>query len=466
MSISALINDNNLSLDYLLPYLRIVCSGKKICRTAAERFEDMTLLQFGSTGPTVQLLQLALIRAGFEPGPKDGIFGVRTQNALKNFQSKNGLRPDGIVGPRTHRALMPWYLGYVTHTIVRGDTLYKIAMRHGSTIRAIETANPGIDPLNLTIGSSLVVPLPFDVVPTDINWGSTLIGYAVRGLAARYPFLTVGEMGRSVMGRPLYYISAGSGSRQVFFSAAMHANEWITAPVMFKYIEELSAAYAQGGEICSVPARDIFRRSTIYFAPAVNPDGIDLVTEELKSGTYYNSAVAMAENYPDIPFPEGWKANILGVDLNLQFPAEWEKARAIKFSQGYTSPGPRDYVGQAPLSVRESRAIYEFTRQLLPDLILAYHTQGQVIYWQYLDYEPENSREIADALARVSGYSVESTPYGSGFAGYKDWFISEYDRPGYTIEAGLGTNPLPLSQFDEIYRDNRCLMTVAATIEG
>ena len=154
------------------------------------------------------------------------------------------------------------------------------------------------------------------------------------------------------------------------------------------------------------------------------------------------------------------------MDLNLQFPAEWEKARAIKFALGYTSPGPRDFVGLAPLSARESRALYNFTRQLSPDLILSYHTQGQVIFWQYLDYEPVNSREIADALARVSGYSVESTPYESGFAGYKDWFISEYDRPGYTIEAGLGTNPLPLSQFDQIYKENRCLMTVAATIEG
>ena len=30
----------------------------------------------------------------------------------------------------------------------------------------------------------------------------------------------------------------------------------------------------------------------------------------------------------------------------------------------------------------------------------------------------------------------------------------EYDKPGYTIEAGLGTNPLPMSQFEKIYRDN------------
>ena len=42
-------------------------------------------------------------------------------------------------------------------------------------------------------------------------------------------------------------------------------------------------------------------------------------------------------------------------------------------------------------------------------------------------------------------------PFASGFAGYKDWFILKFDRPGYTVEVGTGTNPLPLSQLEAIY---------------
>ena len=49
---------------------------------------------------------------------------------------------------------------------------------------------------------------------------------------------------------------------------------------------------------------------------------------------------------------------------------------------------------------------------------------------------------------------MEEVPTESSFAGYKDWFISYYNRPGFTIEVGLGINPIPISQFDGIYREN------------
>ena len=46
----------------------------------------------------------------------------------------------------------------------------------------------------------------------------------------------------------------------------------------------------------------------------------------------------------------------------------------------------------------------------------------------------------------------------SGYAGFKDWFIQEYNRPGYTIEVGMGVSPLPMSQFAGIYEDNRLIL--------
>ena len=125
---------------------------------------------------------------------------------------------------------------------------------------------------------------------------------------------------------------------------------------------------------------------------------------------------------------------------------------------------PRDFVGYGPLTEPEALAIYNFT--LIHDfkLILAYHTQGEVIYWKYAEYLPENSQEIGERFAQVSGYTLDITPPESAFAGYKDWFIQEYNRPGYTVEAGLGENPLPISQFNQIYNDNIGILTLGAVL--
>lgn len=424
----------------------------------------MRLIRQGDSGASVELLQLALTRAGFNPGATDGVFGSRTRNALTAFQREYGLVPDGVAGPATHRALMPWYTGFVAHRIVRGDSFYSLALRYGSTLAAIETANPGLDPLRLQIGSTVIVPLGFNVVPTGISYSSALNGFCVRGLAARYPFISTGEAGRSALGRPLYYLKAGSGANRVLYNAAHHANEWITTPVLLHFLEQLLRAVSTDSLFFGVPARDILRVASLWLVPMVNPDGVDLVTGDIASGADYNSARALAAFYPQIPFPGGWKANIRGIDLNLQYPAGWEVAREIKFEQGYTRPGPRDYVGVSPLSAPESRAMLELTKTVDPALTLAYHSQGEVIYWKYLDMEPPRSREIALRFGEVSGYRVEETPYSSGFAGYKDWFIQDYDRPGCTIEVGLGENPLPVTQFDRIYEDNLGILTLGLLV--
>ena len=117
-----------------------------------------------------------------------------------------------------------------------------------------------------------------------------------------------------------------------------------------------------------------------------------------------------------------------------------------------------------PLTEPEALAIYDFTLSHNFRLVLAYHTQGKEIYWQFQNYNPVNSYQIGKQLANSSGYALSPTPYNSSFAGYKDWFIQEYNRPGYTIEAGLGENPLPISQFDEIYSDNIGILILSAIL--
>ena len=404
----------------------------------------MRILRFGSRGPAVQLLQTALNRAGFGPLRADGSFGAATRGALVHFQKANSLEPDGIAGVQSHRALLPWYTGYQLHTLLPGESFWTLSQRYGSSPEAISLANPGLPPERLPVGAALVVPL-YIFFLINIVWS-----------------IGSGQFGRSALCRPLWSLTLGHGRSRVLYNAEHHANEWITTPLLLHFAEELAAAFAGGGSIEGLRAAQLLEESTLCLVPALNPDGMDLVTGELSEGESFDRARRIAASYPRFPFPGGWKANLRGVDLNLQYPAGWEQAREIKSAQGIVSPAPADYVGPAPLSAPESHALYELTLRFDPALTISWHSQGEEIYWRYLDFEPPGARAIAERFAALSGYTAADAPYASGFAGYKDWFVQDYDRPGFTVEVGRGVNPLPIGDFEAIYR--RCAPILANAI--
>ena len=301
------------------------------------------------------------------------------------------------------------------------------------------------------------------IVRTDIPITSESCEQMILAIVEKYPLCRTEIISTTAFQRSLRTLVIGNGPRKVIYSASHHANEWITSLVLLKFAEDLAQAIAENGMIFDVEAQKIADAATIYMVPMVDPDGVDLVTGAIPPGSIpYESARNLAEFYPNIPFPNGWKANLLGVDLNLQYPAGWLQAREIKFSQGFTRPGPRDYVGRSPLNQLESRALAGYTEFIDPALVLAYHAQGEVIYWQFKDYVVPGAEELGEAFARVSDYTLEDTPFESSFAGYKDWFIQNFRRPGYTIEVGQGESPLPLSQFDKIYTDNLGILVIAA----
>lgn len=372
----------------------------------------MQTLNKNSRGNLVRFIQLTLKDIGIYTGNIDGIFGVKTENAVKEFQKNNNLTTDGIVGKDTYNAL-----------------------------------------------------LKYMSVPTTIPYSYNILLLNILSFKENYPFIVIDSIGSSVMEKSIPYIKLGVGNKEVIYVASTHANEWITSPVLMKFVEDYLNAYVNKLDIYNISITNLYNNYSIYIVPMLNPDGVDLVVGSLdKASNYYINATKISDNFPNIRFPDGWKANILGVDLNLQFPANWEMAKEIKFSQGYTRPAPRDFVGNFPLEAVEAIAIYDFIQSHNFEIMLTYHSQGEVIYYKYLDYNPPNSLKIGEELSKISGYSLELTPYSSSFAGLKDWFIMHYNLPAYTIEVGIGVNPLPISQFNKIYSDNVKILFITPTL--
>ena len=69
---------------------------------------------------------------------------------------------------------------------------------------------------------------------------------------------------------------------------------------------------------------------------------------------------------------------------------------------------------------------------------------------------------MAQIMAASSGYALDvPSPIATG-GGFKDWFIKEFERPAFTVEIGLGENPLPISELDSIYKAVREMMILCA----
>lgn len=288
------------------------------------------------------------------------------------------------------------------------------------------------------------------IVTWDRPMSSHLQARFSRRLRQTYPILEREILGRTAAGRPVEVLRLGTGKRQVLLTAAHHANESITALLLWRLLEDYCKGVREGGCLFGFSCRWLFERSTLHVIPLVNPDGADLTAGKIPpDAPEYQNVRTLADTQPHVPFPCGWKANLAGVDLNLNYPARWEVAKEKKVQE----PGPRDYPGDAPLDQPETMALAAYTRQICPDALGAWHTQGGEIYAAHPDGRVPDEA-LAKLLGSASGYALCQVPLESANAGFRDWFLQEFDRPGFTIEAGRGENPLPLTDLPQLYREN------------
>jgi len=273
----------------------------------------------------------------------------------------------------------------------------------------------------------------------------------LKEIQAAYPGLAqLTTIGKSVDGRNIYALKLGKGSTEILIHGAHHAREWITTNLVMEKMDQYAFHYAKGTSMNGYNVKDLLNKTSIWFVPMVNPDGVTLVQKGHTSAKNPTNVLKINGGSTDF---SSWKANIRGVDLNRQYPAGWD---TIVSNPG--KPSTQNYKGPSPLSEPEAKAMYDFTNNHDFKTAISYHTSGQIIYWNYKQTGDrlERDRNLANMMKNKTGYSlvpVKSNPSGGGF---NDWFLQTKRKPGFTPELSpyVGARPVPLSNFDKIWREN------------
>ena len=251
-------------------------------------------------------------------------------------------------------------------------------------------------------------------------------------------------IGNSILGRDIYAVKIGDGYPVGIAQYALHGREYITATLAF--------LHAKVG---------VFKGS-MWLIPLANPDGALLSEKGISSvkDERIKERLLSLNGKKDFSL---WKANARGVDLNVNFDAEWGKGKKnVRF------PGGEKYVGESPFSESETQALKNFTEEIQPDYTVSYHTKGEEIYWYFYQTEKARARDerLARALSLSTGYPLAFAEGSAG--GYNDWCISRFGIPAFTIEAGADTlkHPIRKEGVEDILTRNQNALFDLSTAYG
>lgn len=279
-------------------------------------------------------------------------------------------------------------------------------------------------------------------------------------LQKKHTMLEVYSVGKSVEGRELLCIKFGCGDKKIFLNGAHHSLEWITASLLMGFSFDFLNSVKKGKKLYDYDTQKIYDNATFYIMPMVNPDGVNMVINGLDEDNEYHNLVK--EMLSGIDARKVWQANIHGVDLNHNYDASFYEGKTLEKENGIFGAGSTRFSGEEPFSEPETTAVRELFCKEMFNLSIAFHSQGEVIYW---DYQNKSKYfDISKELSKASGYELDTAGGITAVSGFKDWVIEKYNLPAFTVEVGKGVNPISFSQFKKIKRDNTKLILKSATI--
>ncbi len=252
-------------------------------------------------------------------------------------------------------------------------------------------------------------------------------------------------IGKSVQGRDIHDIIVGNsqGTTCITINATHHSREYINTILVLNQIEHILRLFRDNTSFQGLSVRQLLSKSQVHFIPLVDPDGLEAYNAYLKTGS----------------LEEGFSKATIGivnannVNLNRNYDANFR-------AQTQNS-------GPAPFSEPETCALKKLHDNLAFDYSIAYHSEGNLIFWNYGQTGDlyDRTLEIARMLQKITEYALDMKPatqsqYIAGtadFGGYKDWLVT-IGHAAATIETSRGSmkmGKVAWRAYDDVWLRNK-----------
>lgn len=283
-----------------------------------------------------------------------------------------------------------------------------------------------------------------------------------------YPdLIQVNSLCQTADGRNIEEVILGDihAEHHILIQATMHAREYMNTVLAMNQIEDY-LRYQEERSYKDIKWKDLYENVCIHVIPMANPDGVAISQNGIEGLSDQNLKENLEKCYQSDntgldrnQYFTQWKANARGVDINRNFDAGWDAY------QGNSEPSTECYKGEYPESEPEAQAILKVAEEYNMDCCVAYHSYGNLIYWNYGSQgEILNAdQQLAQSVSDVTGYEMHSTVQDStDAAGCSDYFVLQLGIPAITIENGGSECPMPIEEYQPMYQRNQDLLPALA----
>ncbi len=279
----------------------------------------------------------------------------------------------------------------------------------------------------------------------------------LKKLSEKYAeFMSFDSIGTTYDDRKIYEVTVGNvnAKRHIMIQATMHAREYINSLLVMRQLECICANYYTGtynGYYYS----ELLDKVCLHILPMVNPDGVSISqfgAKGINNTALRNSVSSICNKYGGgrSYYYTRWKANARGVDLNRNYPLNWDKLKTINH------PANSMFKGYSACSEKETNVMINRINGLKPKCVISYHSTGSVIYWSFA--QPAALRAKNRKLFNVVNYLTKYRSANSSVSKapcFGDWIAHVKKTPTLTIETGVGEAPIKIGEFSSIWNKNK-----------